>query len=55
MRVVKSRRHSLIEDEVGSMTRMATELEQLYGKKSSTVGEKISISITYDKLANVKA
>jgi hypothetical protein len=52
---MKSRRHSLLEDEVRAVTRMATKLEQLCGKISLTVGEKISISITEDEVANIKA
>ena len=36
------------------MTRMATELDQLCGKISSTVEEKINISVTEDKVANIK-
>jgi hypothetical protein len=52
---MKSRRHSLLEYEVRVVTRMATKLDQLCGKISSMVGEKINIPITEDKVANIKA
>jgi hypothetical protein len=52
---MKSRRHSLLEYEVRVVTRMATKLDQLCGKISSMVGEKINIPITEDKEANIKA